>query len=157
MASSIVTPQVVKPKALNCPNCGGPVELRGFAHTLSVVCPQCLSVLDAATPEFQILQKFQGKQRDPAEDPAGNARQIRRHAVRSDRLPGARSTRPTDDFFCWDEYLLFNPYKGFRYLTEYQGHWNFVRVMSALPVRNRSAGKRAVLRAGPHLSPFRLA
>ena len=37
------------------------MELRGFAHTLSVVCPGCLTVLDASTPEVQILQKFQGK------------------------------------------------------------------------------------------------
>src|ERR1700730_19281984 len=53
----------VKAKSLSCPNCGGPVELRGFSHTLSVVCPQCLTVLDASTPEFAILQKFQGKLR----------------------------------------------------------------------------------------------
>ena len=34
----------------------------------------------------------------------------------------------------WAEYLLFNPYKGFRYLTEYDGHWNDVSTRaSALP------------------------
>ncbi len=26
--------------------------------------------------------------------------------------------------YSWHEYVLFNPYKGFRYLTEYDGHWN---------------------------------
>ncbi|MEJ7605177.1 MAG: hypothetical protein WKF37_02675, partial [Bryobacteraceae bacterium] len=26
--------------------------------------------------------------------------------------------------YLWSEYLLFNPYQGYRYLTEYQGHWN---------------------------------
>ena len=26
----------------------------------------------------------------------------------------------------WYEYLLYNPYNGFRYLTEYQGHWSFI-------------------------------
>src|ERR1700712_4696736 len=63
MGSPLVAPPVVKPKALYCPNCGGPVELRGFAHTLSVVCPQCLTVLDASSPQLKILQTFQGKQR----------------------------------------------------------------------------------------------
>ena len=53
----------VQAKSISCPNCGGPVQLRGFAHTLSVVCPQCLTVLDASTPEVQILQTFQGEER----------------------------------------------------------------------------------------------
>jgi hypothetical protein len=33
----------------------------------------------------------------------------------------------------WSEYVLFNPYRGFRYLTEYHGHWNLVRPLSRLP------------------------
>jgi len=37
------------------------------------------------------------------------------------------------DFYSWEEYLLFNPYKGFRYLSGYMGHWNFIRVLNALP------------------------
>src|ERR1019366_2069224 len=28
--------------------------------------------------------------------------------------------------YSWHEYVLFNPHKGFRYLTEYNGHWNDV-------------------------------
>ena len=36
----------------------------------------------------------------------------------------------------WYEYLLFNPYAGYRYLTEYSGHWNDVTVCHALPVRS---------------------
>jgi hypothetical protein len=35
--------------------------------------------------------------------------------------------------YSWNEYLLFNPYKGFRYLTVYQGHWNFVQTLNTLP------------------------
>jgi hypothetical protein len=34
----------------------------------------------------------------------------------------------------WHEYLLFNPYKGFRYLSEYQGHWNDITVCKDLPL-----------------------
>src|SRR5262249_5670060 len=47
-----------------------------------------------------------------------------------------RTVRDDDgSSYSWDEYLLFNPYHGFRYLTEYQGHWNFVTPLEALPVR----------------------
>jgi hypothetical protein len=142
MSTSLVSPPVVKAKSLACPHCGGPVELRGFAHTLSVVCPQCLSVLDASTPEVQVLQTFQGKERIQPKIPLG---------VRG-TLSGAiyqvigfqqRTVMSEGDFFSWDEYLLFNPYQGFRYLTEYEGHWNFVRVQSALPEPTKSGGRIA--------------
>ena len=33
----------------------------------------------------------------------------------------------------WNEYVLFNPYKGFRYLTEYNGHWNDVAICKEQP------------------------
>ena len=62
------------------------------------------------------------------------------------KLSGSRFARllQGEDTYSWDEYLLFNPYKGFRYLTEYNGHWNFVHVESALPEPSRSAGKLAM-------------
>ena len=48
-------------KGLNCPSCGAALTVRGFEHTLTVVCPQCLSILDAKDPNLQILQKFAAK------------------------------------------------------------------------------------------------
>jgi hypothetical protein len=36
--------------------------------------------------------------------------------------------------YSWREYLLFNPYRGFRYLTEYDGHWNDVVPVPGAPV-----------------------
>src|SRR5258708_20143694 len=51
--------RVAKAKGLNCPNCGGSVELRGFAHTLSAVCPSCHSILDTSTPIIKVLQTVQ--------------------------------------------------------------------------------------------------
>src|SRR5580704_13241005 len=52
-------PPVAKPHALTCPNCGGPVERRGFGYSMSAVCPGCLTVLDISTPTLQILQKIE--------------------------------------------------------------------------------------------------
>ena len=36
----------------------------------------------------------------------------------------------------WREYLLFNPAKGFRYLTEYNGHWNYIKPIQSMPAMN---------------------
>ena len=37
------------------------------------------------------------------------------------------------DAYGWNEYVLFDPYQGFRYLSEYQGHWSDIRSIHALP------------------------
>ncbi len=128
MASPLVQPPVAKTKALYCPNCGGPIELRGFGHALTAVCPQCLSVLDASSPELNILQKIQEKMRVTPIIPLGTRGTM---AGAKWEVIGYQNRGVDGD--CWDEFLLFNPYKGFRYLTHYQGHWNYVIQMEALP------------------------
>ncbi len=51
-------------------------------------------------------------------------------------------------FYEWEEYLLFNPYKGFRYLTNYEGHWNFVTPVESLPERRALGARPAVFFEG---------
>ncbi|MBV8819442.1 MAG: DUF4178 domain-containing protein, partial [Acidobacteriaceae bacterium] len=133
MASAMVNPPVVQAKALQCPNCGGPVQLRGFAHTLNVVCPQCLSVLDASSPLVRVIQQFQGQQRIQPMIALGSRGVL--GGVNYEVIGfQVRTVDYEDGSFSWNEYLLFNPYKGFRYLSEYNGHWNFIRALHALPV-----------------------
>ncbi len=125
-------PQV---KSLSCPGCGAPMTIRGFAHTLTVVCANCLSVLDARDPNFAILQKFADRQRVQPRIPLGtrgkwhgDPYEVTGFQVRTIYSDGVA--------YSWSEYLLFNPYKGYRYLTEYQGHWNDVTVLRMLPAVN---------------------
>ncbi len=144
MSSPLVSPPVAKPKALECPNCGGPVERRGFGHTLTIVCPQCKTLLDASTPLLQILQKIEDLQsaREP-KIPLGTRGNFRGVAWEVIGFQ-TRGVEADGETFAWDEYLLFNPYNGFRYVTEYNGHWNWVTPMEALPVRTSVGGKPAV-------------
>jgi hypothetical protein len=127
MSSPYVSPPVVKPKSLECPNCGGPVERRGFGHTLTIVCPQCLSVLDATTPastfcrkwrtpKTGVFLKFHWGQRGKFQ---GDTWEVIGFQTRAVTFEG--------ETFEWDEYLLFNPWKGFRYISEYNGHWNWIK------------------------------
>src|SRR5260221_6508813 len=44
-----------------------------------------------------------------------------------------RTVEEDGDFYSCQESLLFNPYKGFRSLTEYNGHWNEVRTLHTRP------------------------
>ena len=119
-------------KGLNCPSCGAALTVRGFEHTLTVVCPQCLSILDAKDPNLRILQKFQGKMRATLLIPLGS-RGSWQGTVYEVIGYQQRTTGSGTETYSWSEYLLFNPYKGFRYFTEYNGHWNDVRTLRALP------------------------
>jgi hypothetical protein len=123
-------PQV---KSLNCPNCGAALALRSFNNAVTIVCESCHTILDAKDPNLQILQKFEAVAHEARPlIPLGTRGKIRgtdyevvgfmRRTIHVDGIP-----------YSWHEYLLFNPYKGFRYLTEYNGHWNDVAVLKALP------------------------
>jgi hypothetical protein len=153
MSSPLVQPPVAKTKALFCPNCGGPIELRGFGHALTAVCPQCLSVLDASSPELHILQQIQEAQRVNPLIPLGTRGKM---AGAAWEVIGFQTRTVVEDGeqFSWDEYLLFNPYKGFRYLTEYQGHWNFVTPMEAMPARIAVGSRPAVTLDGRMFKHF---
>jgi hypothetical protein len=143
VASPLVAPPVVKTKSLHCPNCGGPVELRGFGHALTVVCQQCLTVLDASTPELKIVQQVEEKYRVTPSIPLGQRGAM---AGAKWEVIGFQIRTVYDEGvpYSWEEYLLFNPYKGFRYLTQYDGHWNFVTPLESQPVRMARAGRPAV-------------
>jgi Domain of unknown function (DUF4178) len=144
---------VVKPKALYCPNCGGPVELRGFGHSLTVVCPQCLSVLDATSPTFEILQKFQETQRIDPLIPLGTRGKF--GGVEYEAIGFQERTVGTgDDAYFWHEYLLFNPYQGFRYLSLYNGHWNLIRMLNGLPKATLFGRRSAVEYEGRKYARF---
>jgi hypothetical protein len=120
-------------KALNCPKCGAAITLRALGQAASVVCESCHSILDSKNEQLKILQTFdtiisadrpliplgtRGKMRGTDYEFIGFER-------RSIKVDGIR--------YSWHEYILFNPYKGFRYLTEYDGHWNDISVCKALP------------------------
>jgi hypothetical protein len=143
---SPTVPQMkVKAQSLHCPNCGGPVELRGFSYSLTAVCQQCLSVLDASTPALKVLQHMKEKMRRTPKIPLGSRGKF------GDTLYEAtgfqtRAIEVDGTSYEWDEYVLFNPYKGFLYLTEYQGHWNVVRPLRSVPQVVRSG--RAVAKLG---------
>ena len=57
----------------------------------------------------------------------------------------ARSTWSDGLQYTWHEYLLFNPYQGYRYLVFYDGHWNFVRPLPGLPRQSTSGGRPAAV------------
>src|SRR5262245_26624816 len=124
---------VVEPtRGFNCKNCGAAVALRALSHTRSVACTSCGAILDPADPTLAILQKNASLDRIVPTIPLGSRGVLR---GRKAEVIGfqQRSIRVEGTTYPWNEYVLFDPYQGFRYLSEYQGHWSDIRSIHALP------------------------
>ena len=147
---------VPKVKALQCPNCGGTIELRGHGQSINAVCIQCLSILDARTPTLRLIQQFEAQQRRQPLIPLGTRGKLQNTEYEVVGFQ-VRAIEVDDEVYEWSEYLLMNPYKGYRYLTEYQGHWNDIRTLRALPEHARSGSKKAVRLSGAVYKHFQSA
>jgi hypothetical protein len=125
-------------KALNCPKCGAAIVLRSFGQAETVVCASCHSILDAKDPNLAILQQFEIKTSDIRPlIPLGTRGKLRGtdyEVIGFQR----RSTQVDGITYYWHEYVLFNPYKGICYLSEYNGHWNDISICKTLPTVERS-------------------
>ncbi|HEV2962646.1 MAG TPA: DUF4178 domain-containing protein [Candidatus Angelobacter sp.] len=122
----------VSVRSLSCPNCGATVTIRSFGQAINVVCGSCHSILDAQDPNVQVLQKFSAAMKFQPLIPLGSRGKLRGTVY---EVIGFQRRQITVDGekYGWGEYVLFNPYKGFRYLTEYDGHWNDVAPLRTLP------------------------
>ena len=124
---------VPKPKGLNCPNCGSAIELRAMGAAAAVVCSYCSVTLDATNPQLVILQRFESQMTVQPLIPLGSRGSLF-GAVWEIIGFQQRGIEVEGTNYFWREYVLFNPYKGFRYLSEYDNHWSFVTPLPSLPV-----------------------
>lgn len=124
--------QVPSPRGFNCKNCGAAVELRALTHTRAVACTSCGAVLDPNDPNLVVLQEAAARQRYTPLIPFGTRGTFEGHPY---EVIGYQYRQIEVDGvpYGWSEYVLFNPYQGFRYLSEYNGHWNFVRPLPTMP------------------------
>jgi hypothetical protein len=138
--------EAMSSRALNCTNCGAPLTIRSGANALTVVCIQCCSVLDAKDPALGVLQTFQARERIQPKIPLGKRGKL--DGCEWEAIGFQERTITVEGIpYSWYEYLLFNPYKGYRYLSEYRGHWNLGRTLRLLPVASTS-GRKPAARVG---------
>ena len=144
-------PQV---QSLNCPGCGGAITLRSLSLAVTVVCDHCHAILDAQDPRLTILQKFKAAtSEDPPLIPLGSRGKIR--GTLYEIIGFQRRTIKVDGVeYSWHEYVLFNPFRGFRYLTEYNGHWNDTSTLRSLPTVTERLGPPTVTYLGETYKHF---
>jgi hypothetical protein len=149
----MVAPNV---KGLNCPHCGAAIQLRTGELAQTVACSSCAAILDAKDPNLRVLQEFKGKMRSTPTIPLGTRGTLKGtdYEVIGYQVRGI--TVDDLDYF-WREYLLWNPYKGFRYLTEYDGHWNDVVVIKKTPEEKTIGGLSPIVYLGETFKHFQSA
>lgn len=112
----------------DCTACGGPLTLRAEGVSESLACQHCGAVLDARDPRHQVLAKYRHKMGVAPKIPIGT-----RGKLRGDELEvighQRRAVRYSGVIYSWDEYLLWNPYKGFRWMVESNGHWLLMKTV----------------------------
>jgi len=115
----------VKAKQINCPNCGGPLDLKAPDKTERVGCPFCGSMLDATQGNLTLLTALE-KPPFKLMIPLGakgtfgkDERTVIGAVERSVTVEGT-------DYF-WQEYLLYDDRDGFEWLVRADNHWNRVK------------------------------
>jgi Domain of unknown function (DUF4178) len=121
-----------KVRTLACPSCGQPLTVRGLLQTDSIACAACGSVIDLTDESLKVISTFRTRARIQPVIPLGARGKLFGETL---ELIGFLRRKVTVEYvdYEWSEYLLFNPYKGFRWLSEYNGHWTFIRTIPDRP------------------------
>lgn len=120
--------------SVSCPKCNAENQLRGKALTIALTCQACGTYFrtgkwNRASAEFQHLKEYQAI-------PIGAKARIDNFVY---EVMGFMVKQETRYHFKWCEYLLFSPYRGYAFLSEYNGHWNFLWPIESDPRKNISA------------------
>ena len=122
----------VEAAQLSCPRCGGPLELHVPDQAERVTCPNCGSLLDVNAGKLVFFKALERGKVAPIV-PLGAKGEI---GGGSFTVIGfmQRSVEDEGVRYYWEEYLLYNPQIGFRWLVHSEGNWDFVETVSPAAV-----------------------
>lgn len=141
-------------KVFRCPACGMPMQARS-KDIVAVGCTGCGTVVSTADSNYKVLSK------------AAAVREAQYEA----RLPigskGSLDGKPAEVIgflvrrsveagisYAWREYLLAGEKGTYRWLTEYNGHWNVVDGLSRPPASTKVLEVSGVSFGGRHFKHF---
>jgi len=117
--------------SFTCQGCGAAVEIRAKGLTVTAVCSACGSISENDNGLFKIVQKAEGLLKIKSRIALGTKGklfgqiyQVIGFMQRYDEV------YPEDP---WDEYLLYNPYLGYCWLAESDGHWTQYKPTKTTP------------------------
>jgi hypothetical protein len=99
---------------------------------VAAACASCGAIVDVASEGYRILSTVSARRKILPAIELGTKGKLRGQAWQA--IGFMRRFEPGYEEQFWDEYLLFNPYYGYRWLTRsYNGHWTLVRTYKAVP------------------------
>ena len=113
-------------RVFRCPACGAPMQARS-PDILAVGCAACGTVVNTADENYQILSRARGLTAEQYQPHLalgshgvfdGQALEVIGFLVKQSNIDGIT--------YDWREYLLAAEHGRYRWLTEYNGHWNIV-------------------------------
>jgi hypothetical protein len=116
-------------KTFNCPSCGGKINLRATGFSLSAVCSHCQTIVDTKDENYKIIEYANLTSVPALTIPIGSRGKIKN--VLWECIGFIH--KQDQEGFNWKEYLLFNPRQGYRWLSEYEGHFNFIQTIKKKP------------------------
>lgn len=127
--------QVVEARVFRCPTCASPMQARS-REILAAGCANCGTVVDTSDDTYQRLSRAiaSDQQRYLPLLPLGTRGRLAGEAVEVIGFLVRRCTVAGANYD-WREYLLAAPEGRYRWLTEYDGHWNLADPISDLPIQ----------------------
>ncbi len=116
-----------KVKTFSCPNCGGSVAVHAVGISITATCKHCSCVIDMANDNLKVISTATSKTRE-IDIAIGTRATLFEHEW---EVIGYVEREINNSYgrFSWEEYLLFNPWQGFRFLVCSDGHWTFVKTI----------------------------
>ncbi|MEO8586843.1 MAG: DUF4178 domain-containing protein [Acidobacteriota bacterium] len=144
----------VRALALNCPNCGGALQLKDPANTVRIACPSCGSLLGSADrkeagppSKFTVLEKLAAVPFKPRL-PLGAEGTLRGHRYAILGVVQKTCSSDGEDYF-WTEYLLKEEKsEAYHWLAESNGHYTLLEPVPAGEVKDGS--KVAIFRSNTY-------
>ena len=136
-------------KKINCPNCGGPLDLHAPDKTERVGCPYCGSLLDATQGNLTLLNAL----KEPPFELALPLGAKATFGTEERTLIGAVERFVLSDGieYAWQEYLLYHPRDGFEWLIRNDNHWTRAK---GIPAADVTEGTRVATYKGRTFRAF---
>lgn len=115
----------------NCSDCMEKITVKTYPYATSCACPKC--------GNYYFLQPGKGFQKNKKRKldfkpvlPIGSTGQI--HDIPYEVIGCIQKEEDNSYHSKWREYTLYNPQEGYAFLSEYEGHWIYVREKGNVPV-----------------------
>lgn len=131
-------------RIISCPKCKAENRNVTYGQASYFACPACHKLIDLNQENYEVIFNFTSKYVRKPLIPLGsrgifNETEYEVIAFLVGKEVGFR--------FTWSEYVLFNPIYGYAYLSEYEGHWNFIEGTNDYP-RNHLTSNSFVNKLG---------